>query len=175
MTGTDGQLQFHPGAAMNTELTEIQMKNFISVLKVKVGKKEADNAKEILSKAFEQQGKISCGTYKQVLYKLHYDILMWKGFKALDSFVQEDQNHPIVQILISICPGCGGVPTLNAHVLSRLWRECFNIIQPRASAAALPIGFHCKESFLPEAATFLKRSSRSINPAKTPGFSRVVC
>jgi hypothetical protein len=58
MTGTDGQLQFHPGAAMNTELTEIQMKNFISVLKVKVGKKEVDNSKEILSKAFEQQGKV---------------------------------------------------------------------------------------------------------------------
>jgi hypothetical protein len=61
MTGTDGQLQFHLGAAMNTELTEIQMKDFISVLKVRVDKKDADNVKEILSKAFERQGKVRRG------------------------------------------------------------------------------------------------------------------
>jgi alkylhydroperoxidase/carboxymuconolactone decarboxylase family protein YurZ len=40
MTGTAGQLRFHLGAAMNTGLTEAQMKDFISVLKAKVGKKD---------------------------------------------------------------------------------------------------------------------------------------
>jgi quercetin dioxygenase-like cupin family protein/alkylhydroperoxidase/carboxymuconolactone decarboxylase family protein YurZ len=50
MTGTAGQLRFHLGAAMNTGLTEAQMKDFISVLRSKVGKKEADNASEILGK-----------------------------------------------------------------------------------------------------------------------------
>ena len=48
MTGTAGQLQFHLGAAMNTGLTEAQMSDFISVLKSRVGEKEAANANEIL-------------------------------------------------------------------------------------------------------------------------------
>jgi len=48
MTGTGGQLRFHLGAAMNTGLTEIQMKDFISVLKAKVGTQEAADASEIL-------------------------------------------------------------------------------------------------------------------------------
>jgi 4-carboxymuconolactone decarboxylase len=50
MTGTAGQLQFHLGAAMNTGLTEAQMKDFISVLESRVGKKEAESAYEILGK-----------------------------------------------------------------------------------------------------------------------------
>ncbi len=50
MTGTAGQLRFHLGAAMNTGLTEAQMKDFISVLKSKVGKKEAESAYEVLGK-----------------------------------------------------------------------------------------------------------------------------
>jgi 4-carboxymuconolactone decarboxylase len=50
MTGTAGQLRFHLGAAMNAGLTEAQMKDFISVLKSKVGKEEAESASEILSK-----------------------------------------------------------------------------------------------------------------------------
>jgi 4-carboxymuconolactone decarboxylase len=50
MTGTAGQLQFHLGAAMNTGLTEAQMKDFIAVLKSKVGTKEAESANEILGK-----------------------------------------------------------------------------------------------------------------------------
>jgi len=37
MTGTAGQLWFHLGAAMNTGLTEAQMKDFISVLESRVG------------------------------------------------------------------------------------------------------------------------------------------
>ena len=50
MTGTAGQLQFHFGAAMNTGLSEAQMKDFTTVLEAKVGKKEAENASEILDK-----------------------------------------------------------------------------------------------------------------------------
>ncbi len=49
MTGTEGQLSFHLGAAMNTGLTEAQMKDFISVLDARVGKKEAESAREVLS------------------------------------------------------------------------------------------------------------------------------
>jgi 4-carboxymuconolactone decarboxylase len=57
MTGTAGQLQFHLGAAMNVGLTEAQMKDFISVLKAKVGKKEADIANEVLNKALSSRAK----------------------------------------------------------------------------------------------------------------------
>jgi alkylhydroperoxidase/carboxymuconolactone decarboxylase family protein YurZ len=51
MTGTGGQLEFHLGATMNTGLTETQMKQFISVLEYKVGKKEAERVSEILRTA----------------------------------------------------------------------------------------------------------------------------
>ena len=57
MTGTSGQLQFHLGAGMNMGLTETQMKDFISVLKTKVGKKEADIANEVLSKVLSSRAK----------------------------------------------------------------------------------------------------------------------
>jgi 4-carboxymuconolactone decarboxylase len=57
MTGTAGQLRFHLGAAMNTGLTEAQMKNFISVLKSKVGKKEAESASEILAEVLSNRAK----------------------------------------------------------------------------------------------------------------------
>jgi alkylhydroperoxidase/carboxymuconolactone decarboxylase family protein YurZ len=50
MTGTGGQLRFHLGAAMNTGLTEAQMKGFVAVLEAKVGEKEAESADEILAK-----------------------------------------------------------------------------------------------------------------------------
>src|SRR5207244_8919299 len=50
MTGTACQLQFHLGAAMNTGLTEAQMKDFIAVLKAKVGTQEAESADAILGK-----------------------------------------------------------------------------------------------------------------------------
>lgn len=49
MTGTASQLRFHFGAAMNTGLTEPQMKEFISVLEAKVGKKEAESASQVLT------------------------------------------------------------------------------------------------------------------------------
>lgn len=48
MTGTAGQLRFHLRAAMNTGLTEAQMKDFISVLRTTVGQTQADSAKKIL-------------------------------------------------------------------------------------------------------------------------------
>ncbi|NIW91431.1 MAG: hypothetical protein GWN20_00610 [Phycisphaerae bacterium] len=57
MTGTAGQLQFHLGAAMNTGLCEAQMKDFISILKSRVGKKEAENASEVLGKVLSDRAK----------------------------------------------------------------------------------------------------------------------
>jgi alkylhydroperoxidase/carboxymuconolactone decarboxylase family protein YurZ len=57
MTGTAGQLQFHLGAAMNVGLIEAQMKDFISVIKVKVGKKEADLANEVLIKVLSSRAR----------------------------------------------------------------------------------------------------------------------
>jgi alkylhydroperoxidase/carboxymuconolactone decarboxylase family protein YurZ len=57
MTGTAGQLRFHIEAAMNTGLTEAQMKNFISVLKSKVGTKEAESASEILAEVLSNRTK----------------------------------------------------------------------------------------------------------------------
>jgi 4-carboxymuconolactone decarboxylase len=49
MAGTTGQLRFHLGAAMNTGLTEAQMKDFISVLTATVGKAQAESAQKILT------------------------------------------------------------------------------------------------------------------------------
>ncbi|HJW30351.1 MAG TPA: carboxymuconolactone decarboxylase family protein [Saprospiraceae bacterium] len=57
MTGTAGQLRFHLGAALNTGLTEAQMKDFISVLKSRVGKKEAESASEILTEVLSKRTK----------------------------------------------------------------------------------------------------------------------
>jgi 4-carboxymuconolactone decarboxylase len=55
MTGTGGQLQFHLGAAMNTGLSEAQLQDFISVLEAKVGKKEAEDASELLAKVLSNR------------------------------------------------------------------------------------------------------------------------
>jgi alkylhydroperoxidase/carboxymuconolactone decarboxylase family protein YurZ len=57
MTGTAGQLRFHLGAALNTGLTEAQMKGFISVLQSKVGRKEAESASEILAEVLSKRAK----------------------------------------------------------------------------------------------------------------------
>ena len=57
MTGTAGQLQFHLGAAMNTGLTEAQMKDFIAVLKSKVGTKEAESTYEMLGQVLSNRAK----------------------------------------------------------------------------------------------------------------------
>ena len=55
MTGTEGQLGFHLGAAMNTGLTQVQMKDFISVLKAKVGEAQAEDAQKILTKVLSSR------------------------------------------------------------------------------------------------------------------------
>jgi alkylhydroperoxidase/carboxymuconolactone decarboxylase family protein YurZ len=55
MEGVNSQLQAHFNIGLNTGLTEAQMKILISVLKTKVGKKEADNAKEILNKVLNSR------------------------------------------------------------------------------------------------------------------------
>jgi 4-carboxymuconolactone decarboxylase len=57
MPGTAGQLQFHLGAAMNTGLTAAQMKDFIAVLKAKVGAQEAESADAILGKVLSNRAK----------------------------------------------------------------------------------------------------------------------
>ena len=55
MTGTEGQLRFHLGAAMNTGLTETQMKDFISVLGTTVGESQADSAQKILTEVLNNR------------------------------------------------------------------------------------------------------------------------
>jgi alkylhydroperoxidase/carboxymuconolactone decarboxylase family protein YurZ len=53
--GVNSQLQAHFNIGLNTGLTGAQMKILISVLKAKVSKKEADNAKEILYKVLNSR------------------------------------------------------------------------------------------------------------------------
>jgi 4-carboxymuconolactone decarboxylase len=48
MNGTEGQLRFHLGAAMNTGLNEAQMKGFVEVIKSRVGNEEAERASNLL-------------------------------------------------------------------------------------------------------------------------------
>ncbi len=55
LSGTEGQLQFHLGAAMNTGLTQAQMKDFIAVLKSKVGTKEAESARKVLAEVLAKR------------------------------------------------------------------------------------------------------------------------
>jgi 4-carboxymuconolactone decarboxylase len=57
MRGTAGQLRFHLGAALNTELPEAQMNEFISVLKSKVGEQEAEAASEMLTEVLDTRAK----------------------------------------------------------------------------------------------------------------------
>jgi 4-carboxymuconolactone decarboxylase len=56
MEGVNPQLQAHFNIGFNTGLTEAQMRGLISVLEVKVGKKEANNAYEILGKILSSRG-----------------------------------------------------------------------------------------------------------------------
>jgi 4-carboxymuconolactone decarboxylase len=49
MTGTASQLRFHLGAAMNTGLTEAQMRDFVATLGSHVGATEAERASGTLS------------------------------------------------------------------------------------------------------------------------------
>jgi 4-carboxymuconolactone decarboxylase len=57
MQGVNPMLQFHFNAGMNVGLTEAQLRSLISVLESRVGKKEADNANEILSKVLSSRGR----------------------------------------------------------------------------------------------------------------------
>ena len=49
LSGTEGQLKYHLGAAMNAGLTEAQMKDFIYVLKSEVGDSQAEVASKLLT------------------------------------------------------------------------------------------------------------------------------
>jgi len=55
LTGTRSQLQFHLGAAMNVGLTEDHVKDFISVLETKVGKREAEGANQVLAAVLQSR------------------------------------------------------------------------------------------------------------------------
>ena len=57
MTGVNSQLQSHFNVGLNVGLTEAQMRSLISVLEAKVGKKEAVNASETLSKVLSNRAK----------------------------------------------------------------------------------------------------------------------
>lgn len=55
MSGTAGQLRFHLGAAMNTGLTDAQMKDFIYVLKTTVGEAQANSTQKILAEVLKNR------------------------------------------------------------------------------------------------------------------------
>lgn len=57
MEGVNPQLQAHFNVGLNAGLTEAQMRNLISVFKDKVGKKEAENANELLEKVLSTRAK----------------------------------------------------------------------------------------------------------------------
>jgi len=55
MTGTEGQLRFHFEAAMNTGLTEAQMKGVVSVLLNRVGETQAERAQKVLAEVLSKR------------------------------------------------------------------------------------------------------------------------
>ncbi|HYA88791.1 MAG TPA: carboxymuconolactone decarboxylase family protein [Nitrospirota bacterium] len=55
--GVNPQLQSHFSIGFNVGLTEAQMRSLISVLEAEVGKKDADNANEILNKVLSSRAK----------------------------------------------------------------------------------------------------------------------
>lgn len=55
MTGTAGQLKFHLGAAMNTGLTEAQMRDFIEVLGDGVGHEQGAKAEKVLTTVLSER------------------------------------------------------------------------------------------------------------------------
>ncbi len=57
MEGVNPQLQSHFSIGFNVGLTEAQMRSLLSVLESGVGKKEADNANEILGKVLSSRGR----------------------------------------------------------------------------------------------------------------------
>jgi alkylhydroperoxidase/carboxymuconolactone decarboxylase family protein YurZ len=54
MTGTEGQLGYHLGAAMNTGFTQEQMEDFIAVLRTEVGNAQAESAQKLLTRVLER-------------------------------------------------------------------------------------------------------------------------
>ncbi len=57
MEGVNPQLQAHFNIGFNVGLTEAQLRSLVSVLAAKVGKKQADNAAEILGKVLSNRAK----------------------------------------------------------------------------------------------------------------------
>jgi len=57
MTGTAGQLVFHMGAAMNTGLTETQMRDFVTLLDARIDKQQAAIARDVLGDVLAKRGK----------------------------------------------------------------------------------------------------------------------
>jgi alkylhydroperoxidase/carboxymuconolactone decarboxylase family protein YurZ len=57
MAGVNAQLQSHFNVGFNTGLSQAQMRGLISVIKSRVGKKEADNASAILEKVITAHDK----------------------------------------------------------------------------------------------------------------------
>lgn len=57
MDGVNPQLQAHFNVGLNVGLTETQLKSLISILSAKVGKKEAENAREIFGKVLSGRAK----------------------------------------------------------------------------------------------------------------------
>ncbi|MDE1153579.1 MAG: carboxymuconolactone decarboxylase family protein [Micavibrio sp.] len=55
MTGTQGQLRFHLKAAMNTGLSEEQLKDFVAVLAESLGSETATNVQDILTEVLGQK------------------------------------------------------------------------------------------------------------------------
>ena len=55
MEGVNSQLQSHFNIGFNTGLTEAQMKSLIAVLAAKLGKKEADNASDVLNRVLNSR------------------------------------------------------------------------------------------------------------------------
>ncbi len=53
LTGAEGQLRFHLGAAMRTGLTAAQMNDFVAVIGTTVGQAQAASAREILAAVME--------------------------------------------------------------------------------------------------------------------------
>lgn len=56
LSGTEGQLYFHLGAAMNTGLSAEQLQNFVVVLGETVGKEQGKSAGNVLTKVLEKRG-----------------------------------------------------------------------------------------------------------------------
>jgi len=57
LPGLEGPLRYHLGAAMNVGLTEAQMKDFITVIRSKVGAEEAENSNQVLVEVIKSRAK----------------------------------------------------------------------------------------------------------------------